>query len=176
MGLQTFSVVRTALLAAVLITAGVATGCGSSVYHKSAAALPGDLNDRLALRVREARSAADAAMAALEKPGALSRLRADLVDAAAWEYSRRVASVQDVMRRLPEADLEAQQVLAGLQRAEQELTAVAERLAAGESDDAAPVVAPATSALASAIESSDQFIAGRANAAMLPAKAGEKGR
>ncbi|HYE63392.1 MAG TPA: hypothetical protein VD997_15475 [Phycisphaerales bacterium] len=180
---QSFSLRKSLALAALSATTLLLGACGNSVYHKAAQNLPGDPHDRLALRVREARAAADAAARALEKPeGSLSRgmtrAAADRVDALAWEYSRRVASVQDVVRRLPTPDLEAQQVLASLEKAEHELTAAAEKLAAevgtAPDTDLATLTTPATSALAAAIETSDSFVNGRTNAGALAPTADKK--
>jgi|GEM_PF-6381962 len=159
-----------ALLAGVLL----ATGCGSSVYHRSVAAVPGEPHDRLALRVREARNAADIAVGIIEAQGPMTPARVEQADAAAWEYSRRVASVQDIMRRLTTPDLEAQQVLASLERAEADLNAAIENLAAADPSTvpADQSLLAAKGSLASAMESADLFTDGHASAAALP----EKGR
>lgn len=162
-------------LVAILAGTLLATGCGSSVYHRTGEALPGEPHDRLALRVREARNAADIAVAIINAQGPITSTRAEQADAAAWEYSRRVASVQDIMRRLTTPNLEAQQVLASLEKAEADLNAAVEKLAAGDPGDPANAandhsLAVARGSLASAMESADMFTDGHANAAILPPK------
>jgi hypothetical protein len=166
---QIFWTLHGLVLAAVIASACLSTGCSSSVYHRAGAALPGELDDRLALRVREARNAADIAMGIIDAQGPITPQRTEKADAAAWEYSRRVASVQDIMRRLPEPDFEAQQVLASLEKAESELNVAIERLTAAEPAGEEALVA-AKSSLSSAMETADLFTDGRASAAMLPAK------
>lgn len=155
---------RTALLLALLCLV-VASGCGNSAYHRAGKALSGDIHDRLALRIHEARRAGlDAAQALKDAPTGLAAERADI---AAWDFSRRVLSIQDVIARIPDPDPQARQVLAELQKAD---AALAQAMN-GPAQDRHDAWAQASAALDIALASADTYLAASdsAHAGMLRA-------
>jgi hypothetical protein len=161
----TFSVVHRALLTFALACLVVATGCTNSVYHRAGKTLAGDLNERLTLRIHEARQAGTLAAETLKNnPSGLEAERAEL---AAWDFSRRVLSVQDVLARLPEPNPEAARVLEELQRADEALTAVMELPVS----ERAQAWAQAAAILERALADADTFLAANnsAHAGMLKA-------
>src|ERR1043165_7981176 len=86
-------------------------GC-SSVYRRAGNDLGPDMRTRLATRIREARTAAATAEQALLAPDGPTR--ADEVEEASWDFSKRVASVHDVAERLELTNDPAAEVLEAL--------------------------------------------------------------
>jgi hypothetical protein len=153
---------RTALLL-VLLSVAATTGCGNSAYHRAGKTLSGDLNDRLALRIYEARLAGADTARALKTAGEPSAAAAEQADLAAWDFSRRVLSVKDVLARIPEPDENSQRVLAELERADLALAAALEQSGPERADAWTNAVAALDIALATAdnyLTSSDSAYAG----------------
>jgi hypothetical protein len=151
------STVRVLALACSVVTGVVSTGCGNSAYHRAGKDLPASIDSRLTTRIREARASGDKLAQALEirEAGSPSVMRQ--VDDTSWDFSRRVASVQDVLNKLPDADLQAQQVLVKLQRAD-ETAAVAVKAEEASREQASTA---ALEALHEAIGAAGLFLATR---------------
>jgi hypothetical protein len=153
---------RAFLLIAVLCLV-TATGCGNSAYHRAGKVMTGDLHDRLALRIYEARLAGVNAAQTLKTTAEPSALCAEKADLAAWDFSRRVLSIKDVLARIPEPDQDSQRVLAELEKADLALAAAMEHAGPDRLDAWAQAAATLDIALASAdtyLAASDPAYAG----------------
>ncbi len=114
------------LLFALLAVPITGPGCGRSVYDRAGPSLPPTDGARLELRLREAREAASAAMKALAHPVGSPDRANDGIDAAAWEFSRRARSVDDVAERAGPLPERVESLLASLHRADDRLAGAAQ--------------------------------------------------
>ncbi len=151
---------RRALLLLAVLCLVAATGCGNSAYHRAGKVMSGDLNDRLALRIYEARLAGVDAAKNLKTTAEPSALCVEKADLAAWDFSRRVLSIKDVLARIPEPDDDSQRVLAELERADLALTQAMQQTGEHRAD----AWASAAAALDVALASADTYLAASAPA------------
>ncbi len=113
-------------------------GACSSIYHRTGSDLSVGLGPLLSTRITEARNDAVAAADAISKP---SSHNADIAEPLSWDFSKSVASVHDVVKRLEIQDDPVNDVLAAFDRADADLAAAVDA-------QASPTAHPATFAAA----------------------------
>src|SRR4051812_30511965 len=88
--------------APVCVMLGLILGLAScnSVYHRSSKVALPDVRTRLATRVQDARDSAQDLSRVLMDGAIPDAQVADRAEGAAWDFGKRVASVQDVLERL----------------------------------------------------------------------------
>ena len=152
-----FSVGRVVAVVMTLAIVGLG-GCGGSVYHRAGEGVPGNLSDRLAVRVHEARVSAYDAQQVFAQDAELSPQLEERADAVAWDFSRRVGSVQDVLAKLEAPDEDGAQVLTTLEKADAAVNAAVQQ---ARSPERANAWGKALESLSEAVASADEFLKGR---------------
>jgi hypothetical protein len=97
-------------------------GC-NSIYHRAGEEMSQDSRTRLATRIREARSCAVAAADLIGQYPPDSPALADRAESYSWDFSKAVASVHDVAARLNTKGDPVTDLIAALDRADQDLAA-----------------------------------------------------
>lgn len=134
-------------------------GC-KSAYERGAEKLPPGQTARVALRVREARDSAVAALAEMKggsgtPAGESGTGDGGKLDAASWDLRRRTMAIRDVLDRDPAGAGEAE----GVAKAFEGACASLEGVVAGGGNSSASAVAGAEQAVGAAITDADRYLA-----------------
>jgi hypothetical protein len=135
----------------------------NSIYTRAGEEMPLDLRTRLATRIREAR---DSASEIANLIATLSPESPDLparAESYSWEFSKAVASVHDVARRLDTRGEPLGDVLDALDRADTDLVAAVNIDETQATAALRPAFSLAADSLKAAVQQSDAYLGNRPN-------------